>query len=388
MATQTYRLEILSPAHIGSGQEYSALDGVFQDGQWYLIDLNKVVERSKEDPTNLANAMMQPGFNWASWLQKRNIPPAEVAAHSVACPQNPGSTKIRACIRDPFWRPYIPGSTLKGAIRTAILEELVTAESPQRRQQWARQAVQKQSGGQVLLTAAMWHATPSSASCSSAKMPNRANESNYDLLRALHVSDSEPVDAKQVQIGLTWVHTLRNNQLVPKRVGQEEYKMFVEWLRVGAQTRLTIRIDERLLEGKYRQDIGFRDDQVNALREFAVACNERAAALMEHEAAFYEDHGLPAIARFYQTLLDRLQQVERVGGFVLNIGWGGGWETKTVTNPLTEGLDEEYERIRQTYNLGRRGADVFPKTRRVAYQGDQPFAPLGWIALIPEVEGR
>jgi CRISPR-associated protein Csm5 len=387
MATQTYRLEILSPTHIGSGQEYSALDGVFQNGHWYLIDLNKVVERSKEDPTNLANAMMQPGFNWASWLQKRHIPPAEVAAYSVACPQNPDSTKIRACIRDPFWRPYIPGSTLKGAIRTAILEELVTAESPQRRQQWARQAVRRNQEGKSPDRRYVARNTIE-RELLIGKMPNRANESNYDLLRALHVSDSEPVDAKQVQIGLTWVHTLRNNQLVPKRVGQEEYKMFVEWLRVGAQTRLTIRIDERLLQGDYLQQLGFGKAQVETLRDFTVACNERTAALMEHEAAFYEDHGLPAIARFYQTLLDRLQQVEAQRGFVLNIGWGGGWETKTFTNPLTEGLDEEYERIRQTYNLGRRGADVFPKTRRVAYQGDQPFAPLGWIALIPEVEGR
>jgi len=387
MATQTYRLEILSPTHIGSGQEYSALDGVFQDGQWYLIDLNKVVERSKEDPTNLANAMMQPGFNWASWLQKRHILPAEVAAHRVACPQNPGSTKIRACIRDPFWRPYIPGSTLKGAIRTAILEELVTAESPQRRQQWARRAVQRNQQGQPPDRRYVARNTLE-RDLLMGKVPNRANESNYDLLRALHVSDSEPVDAKQVQIGLTWVHTLRNNQLVPKRVGQEEYKMFVEWLRVGAQTRLTIRIDERLLQGDYLQQLGFGKAQVETLRDFTVACNERATALMEHEAAFYEDYDLPAIARFYQTLLKRLQQVEAQRGFVLNIGWGGGWETKTVTNPLTEGLDEEYERIRQTYNLGRRDSEEFPKTRRLAYRDNQPFAPLGWVALIPEMEGR
>jgi CRISPR-associated protein Csm5 len=385
MATQTYRLEILSPTHIGSGQEYSALDGVFQDGQWYLIDLNKVVERSKEDPTNLANAMMQPGFNWASWLQKRNIPPAEVAAHSVACPQNPGSTKIRACIRDPFWRPYIPGSTLKGAIRTAILESIVVNLTLRERQQTTRRILERDERGRLAPRERVGQKTVERLLLG---RHTGRNDSNYDLLRALHISDSEPIDPEKAQIGLAWVHTLRDDQLVPKRVGQEEYKMFVEWLPVGVPTRLTIRIDERLLEGKYRQDIGFRDDQVNALREFAIACNERAAALMEHEAAFYEDHGLPAIARFYQTLLDRLQQVERVGGFVLNIGWGGGWETKTVTNPLTEGLDEQYERIRQTYNLGRRGADVFPKTRRVAYQGDQPFAPLGWVALIPEVEGR
>jgi hypothetical protein len=57
---------------------------------------------------------------------------------------------------------------------------------------------------------------------------------------------------------------------------------------------------------------------------------------------------------------------------------------KTVTNPLTEGLDDEYWRIRQTYRLGRSDSAVFPKTRRLAYRDNQPFAPLGWVALIPE----
>jgi len=384
MATQTYRLEILSPTHIGSGQEYGAFDGVFQNGRWYLIDLKKVLERSKEDPTNLANAMMQQGFNWASWLQKRNISPAQVCSYSVACTQNPGATKIRACIRDPFWRPYIPGSTLKGAIRTAVLESLLTDESRQRRQQWARHAVQKNQRGKPPDRRYVARNTLE-RDLLIGKVSNRANESNYDLLRALHIGDSEPIDPEQAHIGLAWVHTLRNGQLVQKRAGGEEYKMFLEWLPARVQTRLTIRIDKQLLEGKYRQDIGFNDNQVQALRKFADACNERASEIIRLESKFYEKSGLPAVGKFYQTLKERLQQVKANGGFLVNIGWGGGWEMKTVTNSLTEGLDDEYWKIRQTYNLGHRNSATFPKTRRLAYRDDQPFAPLGWVALVPEM---
>ena len=169
--------------------------------------------------------------------------------------------------------------------------------------------------------------------------------------------------------------------------------MFLEWLPVGVQTHLTIRLDERLLQGDYPQHLGFAEKQVKALREFADACNKRARSMIEHEGEFYETYGLPAIAKFYQTLNNRLQQIEAQGGFLLNIGWGGGWEMKTVTNPLTEGLDDEYWKIRQTYNLGHqtynlghRNSATFPKTRRIAYQGNQPFAPLGWVALVPEVK--
>jgi CRISPR-associated protein Csm5 len=385
MATQTYRLEILSPTHIGSGQEYGVFDGVFQNGRWYLINIRKVLERSKEDPTNLANAMMQQGFNWASWLQRSGIAPTEVASYSVACVQNPGSTKIRACIRDPFWRPYIPGSTLKGAIRTAILESIVVNLTLRERQQTTRRILERDERGRLAPRERVGQKTVERLLLG---RHTGRNDSNYDLLRALHISDSEPIDPEKAQIGLAWVHTLRNGQLVQKQVGQEEYKMFLEWLPVGVQTRLTLRLDERLLEGAYPKQLGFRDNQIEVLRGFVAACNGRASMMIDHEGGFYEDYGLPAIAKFYQMLNQRLQQIEEQGGFLLNIGWGGGWETKTVTNPLTVDLDEEYERIRRTYNLGRRDSEEFPKTRRLAYRDNQPFAPLGWVALIPEVEAR
>ncbi len=145
MAKQNYRLEVLSPLHIGSGREYSALDGTYAQGRWYLIDINKVLSRSRVDPTNLANAMMQSGFSWFGWLQKHQIAPSEVASHSVACPVNPEQTRIRAFLRDAYGRPYIPGSTLKGAIRTAVLEELVVQKSSDERKPLAEEITKPQN---------------------------------------------------------------------------------------------------------------------------------------------------------------------------------------------------------------------------------------------------
>lgn len=383
MATECYRIEILSPLHIGSGDEYGVFDGAYQNGRWYLIDIEKVLQRSREDPTNLANAMMARDFNWADWLQRHNnITPQEVAVRSVACHQNPAQTKIRACIRDPFGRPYIPGSTLKGAIRTAILEWLVLGLDINERKKLAEKAVQCDEHGK--LPSREWVGREVLERKLLIGRCRGGNESNYDLLRALHVADSEPLAPEQVEIGLAWVYTLSGNRLVQKRAGNEEYKMFLEWLPTGIQTRLTITLDKGLLQGHAKADLGFRNEQVDAMRQFKDACNERADSLIESERRFYEKYELDTIARFYQELQNRLSQIEAQGGFMLNIGWGGGWETKTVTNPLTEDLDEEFKRICQIYRLGKQNADVFPKTRRVAFRNNQPYAPLGWVALIPE----
>ncbi|MCS7064758.1 MAG: type III-A CRISPR-associated RAMP protein Csm5, partial [Fimbriimonadales bacterium] len=212
MATQRYLLETLSPLHIGSGQEYGAFDGVYAHGRWYLIDIEKVLERSREDASNLANAMMRSDFNWASWLHQRRIAPQEVAARSIACHQNPAQTKIRACVRDPFGRPYIPGSTLKGAIRTAVLEWLVLDNDEATRRGWARHAAQRNQQGKPQHDRRYVGRNLLEQRLLVGK-PNGGNESNYDLLRALYVADSEPLAPEQVEIGLAWVYTLQGNRL-------------------------------------------------------------------------------------------------------------------------------------------------------------------------------
>ncbi|MEN3001497.1 MAG: type III-A CRISPR-associated RAMP protein Csm5, partial [Armatimonadota bacterium] len=217
MATWRYLLETLSPLHIGSGQEYGVFDGVYADGRWYLIDIEKVLERSREDASNLANAMMRPDFNWASWLHQRRILPEEVAARTITCRQNPARNRIRACIRDPFGQPYIPGSTLKGAIRTAILEWLVSDLDESRRKQLAQKVVQRDERGRLPAREHVGRRTLERQLLIGGR--SGRNESNYDLLRALHVADSDPLAPEQVEIGLVWVYTLQGNRLQQKRVG-------------------------------------------------------------------------------------------------------------------------------------------------------------------------
>ncbi len=208
------------------------------------------------------------------------------------------------------------------------------------------------------------------------------NRPNYDLLRALHVSDSEPLSHDAVQIESVWVYTLRESQLVQKREGTTEYKLFAESLLPNTETEVAIRLDTDLLI-KRASNLGFSEEGVRALQEFPTRCNNRAQSLIESEGTFYEDYGMPTIVKFYSKLGEMLEEVEGEGGFLLNIGWGGGWKTKTVTNPLTLDSDEEYEQIRETFSLGRRNSDTFPKTRRIVLRNNQPWMPMGWVSLVP-----
>lgn len=381
--TLRYQIETLSPLHIGNGQEYGVFDGVFWNGRWYLMDIDKVVAHSGVEASALANAMMQQGFNWAGWLQKHKIAVDSVAKRSVPCAQNPEQTKIRACLRDPYERPYIPGSTLKGAIRTALLEAVVNELNERESQRLARQTLQRDRNNRLPDRRYVARRVLEKELLVGKNARIRHDvDPNHDLLRALHVADSDPVAPEQVEIGLVWTYTIRNNALVQKRAGGEEYKMFAEWLPEGVQSTLTITIDQHLLSGSVRSQLGFKEDKAALITAFARHCNERTRLLIESEREFYDHYALNALKEFYEGLEKRLGSITQAGGLVLNIGWGGGWEMKTVLNPLTDGLDDEYDQIRHAYQLGRRNSE-FPKTRRVAFRDGEPYAPLGWIALTP-----
>ena len=132
MATTRYSVTCLSPVHIGTGTQLGKFDGVYSNGRWYVIDLDKIFAQGVGGD-ELAQAMSSDTFSWAEWLQGRRIPVGEVALYSLPCPQDPREVYIREGMKDVYLQPYIPGSTLKGAIRTAVLWHLLQHNRQARR---------------------------------------------------------------------------------------------------------------------------------------------------------------------------------------------------------------------------------------------------------------
>ncbi|GBC78267.1 hypothetical protein HRbin08_01754 [bacterium HR08] len=135
----------------------------------------------------------------------------------------------------------------------------------------------------------------------------------------------------------------------------------------------------------------FQGPKEQALRELARTCNAYARAVIEAERGFFERYDLRPVAEFYvelEAILDALPD----GAFLLNIGWGGGWEVKTVGDLLRRMLSpEEFAELRRRYRLGedprthRIGVTTsFPHTRRIGYEGGAPMYPLGWVRVEPQ----
>ena len=375
--TTTYRVTCLTPVHLGTGARLNHFDGCYEGGRWWRIDLDKVLARGA-NARALAEAMKERDFRWLPWLRQQQYRASEVSSYSVSCPYDPNELPIREGAKDAYWQPYLPGSSLKGAVRTALLwwlldqnddscedftdfllDELDSSRPPESR--WLAQSLERELLG----------VTP-----------------NHDLLRALQVTDSVPCAAEQLYLGETKTYSLFQQKFVPKREPREDFRNLVEWLRPQTKLQLKLSRDEFLLKPEIGTQLGFNDAQHQALKELAQVCNAFALKLLQREQQFYQEYQAPKLATQCEALQIECTGLAK-GAFLLNLGWAGGWQSKTVGDLVRELLsDESFKRLRRRFELGKhprkpidRYLDMrFPHSRQLATVSDQA-TPLGWVKL-------
>lgn len=380
---QKYQLQTITAIHIGSGGTLSHIDGCYASGRWYHIDLDKVLAHPSTDLNALTSEMSQHGFRWERHLRQHNTDLAEFSTYSLPCPQSPEEVEIREAIKT-INRPYVPGSTLKGAIRTALLGEILNHsdgvygkslnhletlidQGPRgnpRREQPARQIESSAFG----------------------------RDPNHDLFRALHVSDTESLDSDSLEIGMAWTVTLNHNgQLVEKIDRGREYKNFIQQFQPGQRLTFTLKIDDLLFHEREKDRLRFSDLQEKTIYDIAEVCRSATAELMDREQDFFDYYNFTEIANFYDKLI-RLNNDLPEGSFLLQIGWGAGYHANTVVSLFTESENPPIDEmdLRERFKLGESRSQrdhyddrEFPKTRRILYRGRNPIAPLGWVKVSP-----
>lgn len=376
MTTTRHILTCLSPVHVGSGNQWSQFDGAYSDRQWFVIDLDAVLARDI-DADALARAMSERQFAWTSWLERNGLAAADVAAYGLPCPQDPDTVAVRDAVKTYLRQPYLPGASVKGALRNAVLMQLLTNIRNAGGQDWRslRQQLSTLSGGRN------WLAQP-------VERALLGRNPNHDLMRTVQVGDSQPIAVGCLAVGLVWTYTLRGERLVEKREPHGDYKSFVEWLPPDTALRLDIRLDDFLFEVAAKRALGFRDTQEQAVRQLARTCNAHAQDLVSVEKAFFSTYGPAVLHDFYQELEATLSALPE-GGFLLNLGWGGGWGMRTLGELLRTTLGQEaFRELRQRHRLGRNPDAPFPKTRRLAYEGGAAQWPMGWVKLVPNPDTR
>ena len=117
-----------SPLYIGSGLEYTKKEYVIQGGTVGIVNLQKlsVLIYKKGLFESYSDFMTGSNKDLYGWLIQNRFTKEEIdsvtdysfSGNNVNLDKQHG---IKSCIKDAFNKPYIPGSSIKGYIRTALL---------------------------------------------------------------------------------------------------------------------------------------------------------------------------------------------------------------------------------------------------------------------------
>ena len=371
----TARVELLSPLYIGTGT--NLLEGVdwIQHGTHVYVAnqetlLEAVFDRAgKQGQSDAAVAQAIAGMTLkdlvdADYLGKEDFT-ADASLFLYRLRGTPAMNQIGEQIKDVYGQPYLPGSSLKGALRTVLAMGgasvlKIDLTRPGRSRSWAAQPIEREIFGR---------------------------DPNHDLLRALQVGDSAAVDKEALSLERVNVYPTANQQT---RYGRQRgLDVDVEALRRGTVFEVPVKLEGYLFGGTAEQRLRFgkRKDWLLELPKWGRTVAGRRIA---GEIEFFQRRDDGRVALGFYSRLAQTWEALKDGSFLVQVGWGAGWQSKTLGHLLQRDAGA-FERMVREYRLSpqdrrRKAGQPFPKSRKLARRGDLPAQPLGWMRV--DLEAR
>jgi CRISPR-associated protein Csm5 len=351
MTTFKVSLKTRTPLHIGDGDELRQdFDfGVLSDRTYRLND--DAILQAKE-------AQVQSGARGEYPLLTKLLQEADYqnpAYFRYSLAGAPHSARVKSQIKDVHDRPYIPGSSLKGALRTALAWTGWDEVKP------------KLDRGAI------------GRSAQPLEKKLFGPDPTHDLLRALHVSDLR--GAGKAGEGLMLI----NAQVLTTKNAKAPIED-LEAIRCEVTFKGSLTIDEVLFTSFTERELHFANRK-HWLDELLIRVQRHSLARIEHLAEWFERaEGCEGIANFYRQLAgDRVAS----NAALVQIGWGAGWDGKTLwthlqTDPvLFEQLVTDFGMHKASKDSPpRKVGDPFPRSKRAAIgKTNKPVAPLGWVLM-------
>jgi CRISPR-associated protein Csm5 len=407
----TYKIEFLSPVHIGSGDRLGRDEYVVKNDQLYVVDLDQILAQPRVTPEKLAKELSD-GTPMNTLLNRFSINPTRVSRYHIGC-GNWNMQEVLLAVKNAFQQPYLPGSSLKGAIRSALLWKAFS------QQDWT------QTEGQIEANLSKVrreiHRRKCTRDWAKGQMAEGVEEivfgadPNHDLLRALQVGDTEAVEPDMLQVVQVKVFTRTRDG------GHQckKYQLYSEAFSQRASLKGSIKIAEYLFADlptvKPMEELGLDKTQHDLLHSLVQVCQEYAAQQIDAECQFYESCNMRDVARWYADLKQQCS-VGDPNTFLLQVGWGTGSNAKVLPQLRNTRLSA---RIRLALDMGKiicgacdkevtpdkRDANrwycsachrtwassevkvliPYPKTRRLAVipgtAKPEKYLPMGWVRV-------
>jgi len=375
-----YRLTCLTPLLVGDGRRLSPIDYmVWKDhvnvlDQWRIFRLLAKGPRLEGYLTELKKADKLDFAHWGGFAQNfagRRIP-FESPAYSAFWNRAMGDSLHIPTFSSGAAGPYLPGTAIKGALRTGMVFA-----------NW-RDGMLQDVAGRVR----------------GERVPRRPAESveeqalgaaGSNRMRLLSAGDSSVVGPAQFK-----VYLLRTSTLQPRganyALGWKSMRGSVDGARPEESTPAFAEMANpgTAFEGDWDEKTFFLQPEVRrsvrwpeafSRARIFDAVNVYAAGLLALQRQYASWAGLGLLDQSLEAIENRLAQARENGSCLLCLGWGGGLTAKSA---WLDTSNADYRDILKQYTIYNRALATnmpFPKTRRIVFLNNKPATLPGWAEL-------
>ena len=422
------RIKVLSPVHIGCGESYSGLNYIIDKGKLYCIDPDKVLEsldgyqndfvkwleaesnkiamfeskidefqkarkfKEKKEYTNKLRPITNQ-FHLKKFCNLNKIPLASLKkAADYAIPVKEkifDSTDISKFISQ-MNRPYIPGTEIKGAIRTAVLYKLIK-DNDSHLEEMKRELEKYRLDNFDKIDEVKNQKIPNKKTKAvlnkkmgelAQKMEKLAfkspgkKDAKYDLLKYLFISDST-LTAPSHSLCVSYATFFNPTNTL-------SFRTYYEYCKPETVFNFEdISVENSAIKMNKLEFTTKQKNVVSNLETIFACCHDFSHDLLEEEITFYKTHGKNHMA-------DHLRNIAKVNTAespVLRIGKDQGFLSLTMGLLFKKKEPALYENVlihatkSKSYDSNHGG--LLPKTRKIVhYDGDELTS--GWVKIMPQ----
>lgn len=350
-------LETISPIHIGAGERYSSSEFIVKGNEIIRVDINKIYTLLNEKNKEIFLEYLEdPRFRLNDFISKINISISEAKLYSANL-KTSIPTEIIENIKTGF-KGYVPGSSLKGAIRTAILSAFIGEK-------------EVNELGKIFTMRNPWQLNWEAEKFIERFFSEGRGQSSYsDFMRFVQISDFIPIrnlciyniQSLEAEETNNWKWYGRNGRVV---------QSYLETIATGECLEGELHITYK---EKIHQNIGLKGKSdildVNEMKRLVYRFSN---GIINHEIAFSKRYGIDFLLNFYENL----KNMNKERSPVIKLGQGSGYLATTIGLDLKKN-PTVFEFVRNSLR-GKSYSFEFPKTRKIVVEEKMP---LGWCRLV------
>ena len=368
------KIETLTPVHIGSGNLLQYNTDFFDDLPLetrkrilYVIDDHKILALIGIDNVQKWVLSIEKGQNIKEFLKvyAPDAKPEDYSKRHIAFYGDKYFEKkdtLKECIHNGMGLPYIPGSSIKGALRTAVTATL--AKRTAKLDDKVKNRFGEFEG--AILEKCLFGSDP-----------------NHDIFRFLQCGDAYfPIGSEVAFLLQMFLNITHNDSLQQK----EDIKpQFIEALRTGLKTEFQFKLNKGYYDWIKKQNpsaVGNLPNEMSDIAKLFKLVNEHTLTLVEQEVDFWSEQEKSGAESYVEQMMKMAKAIRQEldngnKSCILRIGHAVGWDF------ITGGWARNLTDFEMVINKSRPDEEryyidyPFPKSRRL----DSKSNIIGFVKL-------